>query len=717
MAGATFSDSWHRVATARVGLLPTVEVRKQRYRSQDWYVLQDTFAQKFFRLTPDAWGFLARLAPAHTVDETWQAYVRDHADIAPGQDEVVQLLSQLNAANLLYFRNQPDSGGLFQRAETRRKRELQGKLMAFLYLRFPLLNPDPWLNRIKPLIHFLLHPLMALVWLAVVTLGGMAALGQRQELVDGAQGLLSLGNLPWLYLSLAGLKLFHELAHAFACKRFGGEVNTLGIMLLILTPLPYMDASGSWSFRSRWQRATVGAAGMIVELFLAAIAALIWANTGDGLLHSVAFNVMVVGSVSSLLFNGNPLLRFDAYYILIDLLDIPNLYQKSGQQWQYFADRYLLGTPDAISPAQDRWEWAWMTTYGVLSYFYRLLISAGIVLFVLDQWFVIGLFMLSVTLFTLVGMPLYKFYLYLHSAKLQRNRSRALLVSAAILTGLVGLIGFLPLPSSIRANGVLEAEKTTPLYSGADGWMSELRVENGARLHQSDVIARLSNPDLEHDLEVTRLQLAEVDMISRQAVRTALAELGPLHERRGALLGRLSELETMQRDLVIVAPQAGRWVAPMLHEARNSWIRRGQVIGEIVAEQGYRCTAVVTQEDAHALFGARLAGVELRLNGQADRVIAVREITLIPYQRQQLASPALGWLGGGDYATAHDDQSGRLAAEPFFELRATVPPEALVGVTVLHGLTGHLRIPLPDRTLFARARESFLQVLQKRYKL
>ncbi len=717
MAGATFSDSWHRIAAARVGLLPSVQVRKQRYRNQDWFVLQDTFTQKFFRVTPTAWDFLARLAPGRTVDEAWRDYVRDHAETAPGQDEVVQLLSQLNASNLLYFRHQPDSGGLFQRAETRRKRELQGKLMAFLYVRFPLLNPDAWLNRIQPLINFLLHPLMALLWLVVVGMGGMAALGQREALVDGAEGILSLGNLPWLYLSLAGLKLFHELAHSFACKRFGGEVHTLGVMLLIFTPLPYMDASASWAFRSRWQRALVGAAGMIVELFLAAIAALVWANTGDGLVHSLAFNVMVVGSVSSLLFNGNPLLRFDAYYILIDILDIPNLYQKSAQQWLYFADRYLMGNPAAQSPSQDRWEWAWMTGFGLLSYLYRLLITFGVVLFVLDQWFVIGLFMLAVAFYTLVGMPLYKFYNYLSGPRVQRNRARAVLVSGLLATGLLGLLGWVPLPSSIKANGVLEAEQTTPLFSGADGRLAELAVENGVSLRQGDVIARLHNPDLEHDLEVTRQQLAEMDMLSRQALRSALSELEPLRQRKQALQARLRELEVLRRELVVVAPLSGRWVAPTLHELRETWIRRGEKLGEIVAEQGYRLTAVVTQEDARALFDAHREGVELRLTGQAEHVIAVREISLIPYQRQVLASPALGWLGGGELATQHEDQSGQKTTESFFELRAAISPEALVGVAALHGLTGRVRIPLPDRSLYARTRESLLQLVQKRYKL
>lgn len=717
MVGSTFSDSWHRIAAARVGLLPTVEVRKHRYRDRDWYVLQDTFTQKFFRVTPEAWGFLGRLTPERTVDEVWQAYVIKHADAAPGQDEVVQLLSQLNAANLLYFRNQPDSGSLFRRAEMRRQRELQGKLMAFLYLRFPLVSPDRLLNRLRGLIHLVFHPVTALLWLAVVTLGAMAALDQRQALADGAEGLLALDNLPWLYLSLAGLKLFHEFGHAFACKRFGGAVNTLGVMLLILTPLPYVDVSTSWAFRSRWQRALVGASGMLAELLLAAVGALIWANTGDGLVHGIAFNIMVVGSVSSLLFNGNPLLRFDAYYILIDVIDIPNLYQKGAQQCLYLADRYILGTPGTHAPANDRWEWGWMTGYGVLSYLYRLLISAGVILFVLDRWFAVGLVMLAVAVFTMLAMPLYKFYVYLGGPRLQRNRPRALVSSALVAATVVGLVGFVPLPSAIRANGVLEAELTTTMFSSADGWLVEIAVDNGALLRRGDVIARLRNPDLEQDLEVTRKQFAETGLLFRQALTKAQAELSSLRARGEVLAARLGELESIRRDLVVVAPVAGRWVAPSLHELRETWIRRGQTLGEIVAGEGYRCTAIITQEDAHALFSADHQGIELRLNGQAGNVIAVGDITLIPYQRQKLASPALGWMGGGELATHREDQSGQLAAEAFFELRAAVPNDALAGIAAMHGLTGSLRIPLAKRSLYARAHESLLQMLQKRYKL
>lgn len=717
MSGAAYSDSWHRLASARVGLLPTVRVRKQTYRDQSWYVLQDAFSQKFFRVTPQAWRFLARLSPRHDVDEIWRAHVARFPDEAPGQEEVAQLLSQLNMANLLYFRHQADSAAIHERDQTRRRRETRARWMAFLYVRIPLVDPDAWLDRIRPLIALLGHPLIWALWLGVVLGGGAAALGRWDALASNMEGLLSLSNLPWLYLCLAALKLCHELGHAFVCKHFGGQVHSLGVMFLIFTPLPYMDASASWGFRSPWRRALVGAAGMLTELFLAALAALVWANTGDGLVHSLAFNVMIIGSVSSLLFNGNPLLRFDAYYILADLVDIPNLYLKAGQQWLYYADRYLLGSREARSAALDAWEWGWMTAYAPLSYLYRLFITGGILLFVLDQWFFLGLLMLLVAVWTLAVFPLVKLATHLSGHRSQKNRVRAWAVTLALLALLAAFLGAVPLPHAVRADGILEAERSLPVPARVDGWMVRLEARDGDPVQSGQILARLDNPELTHDLEVTRQQLAELAAQRRRALVDGLAELEPMARRRQTLLQRLRELEDLERHLEIRALQAGRWVAPDLHEKEGGWIARGDVLGEISSGDGWRFSAIVPQEDAERLFRRRLTGLELRLTGQAEQVIPAAALALIPWQRQRLASSALGWMGGGDMAVRPDDSSGRAAAEPFFELRAHLPAPLPPGVTPLHGLTGRLRIPLEQRTLAQRAGDALRQLVQKRYQL
>jgi putative peptide zinc metalloprotease protein len=295
-----FSESWHRVADARISLVSSVQIHKQRFRGQTWYVLRDTFNDKFFRIRPQAYQFLMRLTPEKTVQQVWESFIKNSPDVAPGQDELIQLLSQLHDANLLYFKNRPDSTRIFERHQKQKRQKQQQKLLSIFFSKFSLFDPDAFLNRLLPLIEKLFSKQAAVIWLAVVITGCVSVIEHFDELRDQSQGLLAPDNLVWFFISLFFLKLWHEFGHAMMCKRFGGQVHSMGVMLLILTPLPFMDATASWTFRNRWHRALVGAAGMIAELFVAGIAAVIWANTGAGTLHSLCFNLMTIASISSL---------------------------------------------------------------------------------------------------------------------------------------------------------------------------------------------------------------------------------------------------------------------------------------------------------------------------------------------------------------------------------------------------------------------------------
>ena len=423
MSQGLLSDAWFQVADTRVALLPSVRAQPQRFRGQPWVVLEDPYAHRFFRVTPRAYSFLRALNADETVDAVWQRLAAAQPDAVPTQDEVLGLLSQLHLASLLYFRDLPASGAIQERAAMQRRREWMGKAMAFLFVRIPLFSPDRWLDGLRPLIRLTTGPLAGALWLAVVLAGAASVIGEWPALSAAGQGLLSLSNLPLMYVAISGVKVVHELAHAFVVKRYGGQVPVFGIMLLVFAPLPYTDATASWGLRSKWQRAYIGAAGMLAELFLAALAALVRVNTGAGTVNALAFNVMVVGSVSSLLFNGNPLLRFDAYYILSDLAELPNLYQKAQQQWLHWGRRWVLGITDSNGPAADGRERAWYGAYGALAFFYRLVVTATILLFVTDQWFAIGVVLLVTSLLALVGMPLSRFGRYL--AAQRRGRPRA----------------------------------------------------------------------------------------------------------------------------------------------------------------------------------------------------------------------------------------------------------------------------------------------------
>ncbi|MFA6011102.1 MAG: site-2 protease family protein, partial [Desulfobacteraceae bacterium] len=346
-SGSTFSESWHRVAGLRLSLRASVEVRMQRFRGEKWYVLNDPFNNSFFRVRPMAYDFLVRLTPSRTVEDVWEQCLEISPDTAPGQEDVIQLLTQLYHANLLYTERTADTQALFDRFRKRKQREIRSRFLSIMFMRIPLFDPNRFLSRILPLIERVLSPIGALVWCIVVGLAIKTAIDHAATIGQQAQGILAPGNLFLLYVALVFVKTLHEFGHAMVCRRFGGEVHTMGVMLLVFTPLPYMDATSSWSFRNPWERAFVGAAGMIAELFIAALFTFVWAYTGQGVVNSLAYNIMFIASVSTLIFNGNPLLRFDGYYILSDLLDIPNLSTQANLQLRHMVERYMFGCVDS----------------------------------------------------------------------------------------------------------------------------------------------------------------------------------------------------------------------------------------------------------------------------------------------------------------------------------------------------------------------------------
>ena len=722
MSSAVFSDSWFRIAQARVSLPASTRVERQNFGGELWYVLQDSYSHRFFRITPQAWAFISQLTPEQTVEATWLDFVSRHPDAAPGQEDVVRVLSQLHVANMLYFQDLPDNQAIYRRAQTQRRRELNSKLMGFLYTRIYLFDPDRMLNRWSGLIRLMTSRGAMALWLLVVLAGAATAVENWSALSDHSQGLFSLSNLPWLFISLTGMKLLHETGHAFVCKRYGGEVHAFGVMFLIMTPLPYVDTASTWGFKNRFQRAIVSAAGMMVELFLAAIGAIVWAHTSGGIVNSLAYNVMIVGSVSSLLFNGNPLLRFDAYYILADLIDIPNLYQKAQQHWMYLGDRYLLGSAGAESPATTRRERMWFTFYGAGAFFYRILVSTGIILVVMDQWFLVGMFMAAVTILTLLIWPLRKLYAHLNGPKVAANRRRAVSTAGALLATLLVTILFVPFPYSIRASGVLQANDSTIIHTATEALLVRLAVPSGSLLKQGDLIAELRNPELDYEYEMARQQVTELEVQYRQSLAKNRADSAPLAERLAALGVQIAELERQRSQLMVRAAHAGKWVAAgSLHERSGNWIPRGQVLGELVADQRFRFVAVVPQEQADELFHHGAARARLRLAGQSDITVPIASYALIPYQREKLVSSALGFAGGGEIAVKPGDQSGEATAEPFFELRAPLPADLSKaqadGLDPLPGLSGTLRLDLPGTPLFAQARKALQQLFQKRYGL
>ncbi len=714
----TFSESWHRVANLRVALRPSVDIRKQLFRGQTWYVLQDPFSNNFYRLRPEALYFVKRLQQNFTIAEIWQQCLERNPETAPGQEEVIQLLAQLHHANLLFCDLPVDSQQLFSRYKKQRQRELRSTFSNLMFLRIPLFDPSRVLDRIPLVSKLLTSRVAAMIWVLMIFLAGKALIDNAPLLAMEAKNLLNLNNLLLLYTGLLISKTAHELGHTLICRKYGGEVHSVGIMLIVFTPLPYMDATASWAFRARQQRIMVASAGMLFEFFTAACAALIWANSGPGTLHSLAFNLMVVASVSTLVFNLNPLLKYDGYYILSDLLDIPNLQDRSISQLKQVFGCWLSGQPQpAVDNGSVREKYL-LFGFAMLSGGYRILVYGSIILFVADRYLLLGTSMALFCLFTWVIRPVSRFACYLlNDQRLRGRRTRILFVGSSCLAVLFGLLMFVPAPHSFRAPGILEADSLHPILTESAGQLIELPQENNERVEKGSILARLINPELAFEIAALTAQQAEVKTLLQQRIAQAGAETRDILQQQLLNLDeKLARLQQQQQQLTIVAPHGGIWFGRKSLPQKEAWLPRGSELGKLVSGKDYSFSAVISQEEAANIFSQQqLDQVGVRLNGQSSKLLKVSSYEVIPFQQQQLPSAALGWNAGGSIAVSSDDQQGLKTLEPYFRIDAVL--DKTPGGTLNHGHSGQIRFDLQAKPLLQQLIRSTRQFFQQRYQL
>jgi putative peptide zinc metalloprotease protein len=455
---------------------------------------------------------------------------------------------------------------------------------------------------------------------------------------------------------------------------------------------------------------------MIYEVFLAAIAVFIWANTGPGTLHNLAYNMIFVASVSTILFNGNPLLRYDGYYMLSDFLGIPNLYQRSLQQLKFWMERGLFGVRKAENPARHPREAFWLTTYGVLSFIYRIVVFGGILLFVADRFLLLGILMAVVCAISWVTVPIGRFIHYLATnPQLERNRPRAVAASVGIVLGVFSLLQFVPFPHHFRAPGVLEAQEKAEVVNETAGLAAALLTSPGYWVTNSQPLLRLENPELEWQLAAALARRQETEALWRLAMQTNAANLKPIAQRLESVNKQVTRLETDRAALIVRAHQDGLWAAPELKDYIGRWLPRGTSLGFVNNPRSFYFTATVAQTDVNRLFASQVRGANVRLRGQAGIVLTTSELKVIPAAQKTLPSAALGWQAGGEVPVDLTDPQGRQAAEPFFEVKAAI--QIAINVALVHGRSGKIRFDLDPEPLLQQWWRRLRQAIQKRYQI
>ena len=705
------SAAWHRVAALQPRLRSHVRVHRHEYRGERWYVVEDRLSRRTHRFDASAYVVLGLMDGRRSLQQIWEAAQARLGEHAPTQDDLIQLLAQLHAADILQSEVTPDVDELLRRSHRIARKSLLGKVASPLAIRIPLFDPDRLLERLAPWYRPLLGATGAAVWLVVVGWASVAAFQHwdllTQDLTDRA---LAPQNLLILGVVFPLLKALHEFGHACAVKAWGGEVHEMGIMLLVLMPVPYVDASAANAFAQKRRRVLVGAAGMAVELFAASVALMLWLQMEPGVPRAVLFNVMLIAGVSTLIFNANPLLRFDGYYILADLIEMPNLRTRAQAYLASLFQRLAFGLEVPAPPASVH-ERAWLAFFAIASWIYRLVVVFGIALFIGTQYFIVGVLLALWAVASAVVWPVVGLVGYLAlSPRLRRHRARAALSTGLIAAVIAGVVFLVPLPSWTNAQGVIALPDQLALRGGTDGFVVRLLAEPGSGVRKGQPLVeaadwmlplRIRQLEGQRDELEARLQAESFEQRVRAQITT---------ERLKAVEADLARERERARDLVVLSPADGVFALAAAPDLPGRFVKRGEQIGYVVPRAAPIARVVVPQQ-AVDLVRTHTERVRVMLAERVGETIEARVLRELPQASSRLPSLALAQSGGGDVALDPQGGAQARALQTHFEFELEVPVEGWTGL----GGRVHVRFEHGNETIAVQTWRWLRQLFLRRF--
>ncbi|MCM8539260.1 MAG: hypothetical protein NE328_03225 [Lentisphaeraceae bacterium] len=717
---STFHESWYKVSELLLRVHVSLKISRQNYRNKIWYIIRDPGNNNFFRVNTAAYQFIAYLDGRRTVDKAWGLCYEEFGDNAPTQGEAISLLGQLYSSNLLQGDVPADTDNLLKRHQKRRSRERTAYMKGILFAKIPVWDPDHFLDRWA----FLTAPIFSrigyIIGFITIAAGATFVFNNIEELAGESQGMISLSNIPLLYLVFAVTKLLHEFGHGFACKYYGqkngtgGNVNTMGIAFLLMTPVPYVDATSSWAFKNKWQRIAVAGAGMYIELILASIAAILWTATPEGhIVHSLSFNLMLVSSVTTILFNGNPLLRYDAYYMLSDFFEIPNLAGRSKLQVKYIFRKYLFGVKKAVSSAYDFAESILMVFYASLAELYKLFICISIILIASEISPILGLIGVALYLFSLILTPLFKLVKYLFLApELQRTRNRASIIMFFIVLLIVYLVGIIRINDRVIVDGVIEPKNLTKVFIQADGFTNSLVNDQKKVEKDKTVLFSGNNPELLVELEKAQAEIERLDILIRAYTGIDPAKKSIHQNMKNALLKKVTLLQNEKDALTVLAPSSGVFIPTHENNLTGRFVNKGSELGMILSEQDLIIRSIIDQETIRILNDAYETAL-FRLKCEPGKDYSALIESRNQVGMQNLPSAALGYLGGGEIEVK-SSESGTETKEFFFDV-VLKPTE--FSHNYKPGQIVSVRFEMKKKTVFEMVRNYVNRLLLKRFRI
>jgi putative peptide zinc metalloprotease protein len=483
----------------------------QKYEGKTYYVVKDPVSLRYYRFKEQEYYLLTLMDGKHTLDQSQKAFEKRFRPERLTLEDLEQFGQQLLKAGLVANESPQAGKQLFEHRKKRLRMEWMQTLTNILYIKIPVFDPEKLLTKMVPFLGWMFTTWFLVVSLLVMASAGFLVLSHFETFysrLPSYHEFFSFKTVVYLWAALGFVKVIHEFGHGLSCKAFGGEVHEMGFLFLCFSPAMYCNVSDAWTLPNKWHRIIISAAGIYVELMIAAVATFVWWNTpSQPFVNHMSLSLMVVCSVSTVLFNGNPLMRYDGYYVLADWIEIPNLRDRSNRYLQNLAMEHCLGIEVYPEPYMELTRRILFLSYAVISYVYRWVVTFVILKFMATflrpyKLEVISTMLAVAALASMVGWPIFRLFKNLSKrGRLPDMKATRVTVSAAALAAVLLSAFLVPLPvTRVRQSGVVQVQPADieQVHIVVPGRLDKICVKEGQFVPKGTILAEFSSVELEN---------------------------------------------------------------------------------------------------------------------------------------------------------------------------------------------------------------------------
>lgn len=681
-----------RLRSVRISLRGDLEVSRHVFHGRASYVLRDPITFETHRLSSADYQVVTHLDRAKTLGEIFDALCRDNCLSAADEQDFYGFIVSLQRLGLL---TQPDADGrtLFERYNRRSELERRSKLLGFLFLQVPLVNPDRFLKNTRFVGQIVFSKLFVVAWCVAIAASIWLLSERWAEFAEPIDAVLAGRSLVTVWVTLLGLKVLHELGHGWACKHYGGQVPEMGAFFIAMNPCAYVDASAAWGFPRRWSRVVVSLGGVYFESFAAMAALWFWAFSDPSLARSTAHHIVVMASLATFLFNLNPLLRYDGYFILCDVTGIPNLRQKAIATIQAHLKSVFIGLPLEFRYRANGTN-VCLAMYAVAATIYKASIVLTMSALIAARLPAIGLLLAVYYVGLTVGSAAWRLFRFLWVGNACRGRRlRAAFCSAGLIV-LAAVLLLAPAPQRATTTGVLTREHVRSLRTVNPGFLSEIFVQAGQEVKPGACIARLANIDLDANVAEAASQLESLRIERRRfASDDQPVDAIKLERQARHVAQRLRSANEDVATLEMKSNQNGRILRCLNRRQLGQFLPSDTPVAEI----GWGRQVVTAWMPAESFTDAKPSIGDLvacRFHAHPDRVLSGQVVSISPVSQRQFEHLELTQMAGGEIVV---DPHTRLSEESRFQVIVVL--DTPLPETLRDGSRATIRLNHPTLTM------------------